>query len=101
MRLTILLIIKDINHIEEIAKQLKKLKEKLYVNVDESTGFITLTEQGLSIASSVYERHQIIAKLLISLGVSEETALKDACKIEHDLSEESFTRLKEHYQKYI
>ena len=80
---------------------LKKLKEKLYVNVDESTGFITLTEQGLSIASSVYERHQIIAKLLMSLGVSEETALKDACKIEHDLSEESFTRLKEHYQKYI
>ena len=75
--------------------------EKLYVNVDESTGFITLTEQGLSIASSVYERHQIIAKLLMSLGVSEETALKDACKIEHDLSEESFTRLKEHYQKYI
>ena len=69
---------------------LKKLKEKLYVNVDESTGFITLTEQGLSIASSVYERHQIIAKLLMSLGVSEETALKDACKIEHDLSEESF-----------
>ena len=80
---------------------LKKLKEKLYVNVDESTGFITLTEQGLSIASSVYERHQIIAKLLMSLGVSEETALKDACKIEHDLSEESFTRLKEHCQKYI
>ena len=37
----------------------------------------------------------------MSLGVSEETALKDACKIEHDLSEESFTRLKEHYQKYI
>lgn len=80
---------------------LKKLKEKLYVNVDESTGYITLTESGLSIASSIYERHQMIAKLLMSLGVSEETALKDACKIEHDLSEESFSRLKEHYQKYI
>lgn len=79
---------------------LKKLKEKLYVNVDESTGYITLTESGLSIASSIYERHQMIAKLLMSLGVSEETALKDACKIEHDLSEESFSRLKEHYQKY-
>lgn len=80
---------------------LKKLKEKLYVNVDESTGYITLTESGLSIASSIYERHQMIAKLLMSLGVNEETALKDACKIEHDLSEESFSRLKEHYQKYI
>ncbi|MGN1295724.1 MAG: metal-dependent transcriptional regulator [Bacilli bacterium] len=79
---------------------LKKLKEKHYVNVDESTGFITLTDDGLSIASSIFERHQMIAKLLISLGVSEDTALKDACKIEHDLSEETFQRLKEHYKKY-
>ena len=59
-----------------------------------------MTEKGLEVATSVYERHKVISTLLMNLGVSEETALEDACKIEHDLSEETFNALKEHLKKH-
>ena len=54
-----------------------------------------MTESGLAIARSIYERHQVISGYLMSIGVSEETALKDACRIEHVLSEETFHKIKE------
>ena len=57
---------------------------------------IFLTEEGLQIASRIYERHQVLTKLLMTLGVSRETALHDACKIEHDLSDETFEAIKLH-----
>ena len=57
-------------------------------------GYITLTESGKERAESVLERHTILADLLISIGVNEETAREDACKVEHDLSEESFEAIK-------
>ena len=59
----------------------------------------SLTAKGKKIAESVYERHQVIAKFLMSIGVDEKTALEDSCKIEHDLSDETFRCMKEHYNK--
>lgn len=59
-----------------------------------STGYITLTAAGRQRAEDVLERHTLLADLLIRIGVSKETALSDACKVEHDLSEESFEAIK-------
>ena len=78
---------------------LKKLKNLELINVDETNGSITLTTKGNQIASSIYERHKIISELLISIGVDEETALIDACKLEHVLSPISFDKIKELLQK--
>ena len=82
-----------------VSVALKKLKNYGYVLVDEKTGDITLTEEGLRIAKATYERHQIIAKTLMDLGVSEKTAYEDACAMEHIISEETFAKLKERYKK--
>lgn len=75
---------------------MKNLRENGYINVSEDS-LITLTPQGREIAERVYERHLVLTNLLRSLGVSEETARADACRIEHDLSMESFACIKEHY----
>ena len=83
-----------------ISVAMKRLRENEYISVD-TDGSITLTEKGKKIAEMVYERHQLIAKLLIALGVDEETAYKDSCKIEHDLSQESFEKIKEYYEKHL
>lgn len=64
-------------------------------------GHILLTQSGREIAERIYERHQVIAAIFMALGVPEETALEDACKVEHDLSEETFRCMKAHYMKYI
>lgn len=81
-----------------ISIAMKRLREDEYIVMD-ADGIITLTDKGKEIASMVYERHQLIAKILIALGVSEETAYEDSCKIEHDLSQESFEKIKEYYEK--
>ena len=73
----------------------KRLRENGYINMDDQ-GLITLTDAGMEIASTMYERHRLLAKFFISLGVDEEIAKEDACKIEHDLSEESFDALCKH-----
>ena len=72
---------------------MKNLREKGYITMADN-GYITLTESGKERAESVLERHTILADLLISIGVNEETAREDACKLEHDLSEESFEAIK-------
>ena len=72
---------------------MKNLREKGYITMADN-GYITLTESGKERAESVLERHTILADLLISIGVNEETAREDACKVEHDLSEESFEAIK-------
>lgn len=74
------------------------LKEDGYVIMDES-GYLTLTESGRKIAEKIYERHVVLEKLLISIGVSPETAEKDACKIEHVISEETFETIKKKLSK--
>ena len=72
---------------------MKNLRDKGYITMADN-GYITLTESGKKRAESVLERHTILADLLISIGVNEETAREDACKVEHDLSEESFEAIK-------
>ena len=74
---------------------MKKLRESELIVVDED-GFITLTEEGLEIANKMYERHSLLSDWLVFLGVSRETALEDACRIEHVISEESFERIRAH-----
>lgn len=79
-----------------VSAALKQYKADGFINVDDKN-FVTLTDDGLAIAKKIYEKHQIIAKILMSVGVKDETAYADACKIEHDLSDESFYALKKHF----
>lgn len=82
-----------------VSVAMKSFREEGYIATD-TDGGIALTEKGLQIAEKVSERHNIIAGALIALGVSEETAYADSCKIEHDISEESFDKIKEFLAKY-
>ncbi len=77
---------------------LKKLEDKGYVIVGQKQA-LSLTPAGEEIAKKIYERHEVIGHFFISLGVDEEIAYKDACKIEHDLSDETFAALKKSYEK--
>ncbi len=72
---------------------MKNLREKGQIQMD-SDGYITLTEEGHKIASQIYERHLLISKLLMQIGVEEQTALEEACRIEHDISQDTFEKLK-------
>lgn len=83
-----------------VSVAMKNLRESGYIVMNSDDG-ITLTKQGQKIAEDMYDRHQIIAKALIALGVDENTAYEDSCKIEHDISEESFSKIKEHLSKYL
>lgn len=78
-----------------VSVAMKSFREEGYITVDED-GLISLTDKGLDIASRIYERHEIIAKALMALGVGKKTAYEDSCKIEHDISCESFDALKHH-----
>ena len=83
-----------------VSVAMKNLRENGYIEVDRD-GFITLTDSGYEIASSIYDRHKLLTKFFISLGVDAEVAAVDACKIEHDLSEETFQKIREHALKTI
>lgn len=74
------------------------LKNGGFVAAD-ANGHLTLTDAGLEIAQKIYERHTLLTEFLILLGVSEETAAEDACKMEHDISDETFEALKRHAKK--
>ncbi len=78
-----------------VSVAMKNLKGRGYITVS-SEGYIVLTEEGKKLASDTYERHTLISQWLVELGVSPETASADACRIEHDLSQESFDALKRH-----
>lgn len=77
---------------------MKHLREKKYILVDEK-GYITLTPSGKEIAEMIYERHQFLSEYLIKIGVPEDIAVDDACKIEHVISQESFEALKKRVKK--
>ena len=79
-----------------ISVAMKKLRENGYIEMDKD-GFIT--PSGLEIASNIYERHKVLTGFFVALGVNEKTAAEDACKIEHDLSEETFEKIREHAKK--
>ena len=76
-----------------------KLEDNGYLTIAED-GNILLTESGSEIANKIYDRHLTISKVLTMLGVNEEQSLVDACKIEHDISEETFAKLKEFVKKH-
>ncbi|HIR15852.1 metal-dependent transcriptional regulator [Massilicoli timonensis] len=79
-----------------VSVAMKNFKQKNYIHVDDS-GSITLTESGKRIASAVYERHNLLSEWLVSLGVEEQIAQADACRMEHILSAESFQAIRDHY----
>ena len=68
--------------------------------VMEKDGSLALTDSGLEVAEKIYERHTLLTYFLIRLGVSKETAAEDACKMEHDISDETFEAMKRHVEKY-
>jgi len=77
---------------------MKKLREGGYIEMDPD-GYITLLPSGLAIAQRIYERHRLLTRLFVMLGVSEETAAADACKVEHYLSEETYQKIREYAEQ--
>jgi Mn-dependent DtxR family transcriptional regulator len=83
-----------------VSVAMKNLKTKGYIAVD-AEGHITLTAKGLKIAETMYERHVAISEWLMFLGVDKKTAIHDACKMEHTMSEKSFMAINKHIKKQI
>jgi len=81
-----------------VSRAMGILREGGFINVD-ADGYITLTSAGKEVAESIYERHRVLTDWLIDIGVDPEIAAEDACKLEHDISSESFEKLKEHLRK--
>ena len=82
-----------------VSVAMKNLRQKEYIEID-ADGYITLTESGRKIAESMYERHMLISDWLIFLGVDKKTAVNDACKMEHAMSEQSFSAIKNQIEKW-
>lgn len=82
-----------------ISNAMKKLKAEGYVQIEDK-GRIVLTKKGRAVAENTYEKHCVISHWLMDIGVSRETALEDACRMEHILSEESFACMKKHHKKW-
>ena len=80
-----------------VSVMLRQLREDGFVT-SAASGGLALTQSGEAVARRVYERHCIIVRLLTSLGVSEEIAMEDACKIEHDISDETFLKLRQYVE---
>jgi Mn-dependent DtxR family transcriptional regulator len=81
-----------------VSRAVGLLKNGGYIIVDPD-GHITLTEEGIDVAEKMYERHTLLTDFLVSLGVNKETATEDACKIEHDISDESFEAIKKYIEE--
>ena len=82
-----------------VSRAVGLLKQGGYLLMDKD-GFLSLTESGTAIAQKIYERHNVLAKALMAMGVSKESATEDACKIEHVISDETFDAIKAHLDKY-
>ena len=83
-----------------ISQYMKQYAQQGLVEVD-GNGHITLTYEGRAIAEHIFERHQVITAVFTALGVPEEIAREDACKVEHDLSDVTFECMKAHYRAYL
>ena len=81
-----------------VSVAMKKLRENDCIKVSPE-GYITLTDAGRKIAERIYERHELLSSWLVRLGVSPDTAVNDACRIEHVISAESFEAIKRHIRK--
>ena len=82
-----------------VSRAMGLLKNGGFINVDQK-GYITLTGVGYETASKIYERHTVLTKCLLELGVDEENASNDACRIEHVISDATFEAIKDHMKKY-
>lgn len=88
-------IVRDLDYSKpSVSVAMKRLRENGYIEMD-ADGYISLLPPGEAIATRIYARHQVLTQFLVQLGVSPENAAADACKIEHDLSKESYERIKE------
>ena len=82
-----------------VSVAMKRFRENGYIEMD-GDGHITLLPPGEEIAQRIYQRHKLLTRFLMLLGVSEETASADACKMEHDLSDETFEKIRAHAQRH-
>ena len=82
-----------------VSRAVGLLKQGGFLLMDKD-GFLTLTDSGIEIAQKIYERHNVLSKALMMLGISKETAAEDACKIEHVISDESFAAIKAHLDQF-
>ena len=90
----------DMNYSKpSVSIALKKLKAAGYITVCETTGNVSLTSSGKEIALEVYKRHQTLVNFFVKIGVSEQVAKEDACKIEHDISKETLQKIEEFINK--
>ena len=78
----------------------KRLRENGYITMDDD-GLIHLTETGMSIATKIYDRHKMLSRFLNLLGIDKETADEDACKIEHDISQETYEAICNHVNNFL
>ncbi|MGN0984778.1 MAG: metal-dependent transcriptional regulator [Gemmiger sp.] len=78
-----------------VSVAMKNLRENGYISVD-GNGYITLEEPGMAIASRIYSRHKLLTRFFVTLGVDPAIAARDACKVEHDLSDEAYQKIVEH-----
>lgn len=81
-----------------VSRAMGILKSKGFITIEDD-GAILLTEEGAKIAKNIYERHRVLTEALVLLGVDFKTAEKDACRIEHDISDKSFKKIKQHVKK--
>ena len=81
-----------------VSVAMKQLREGGYILMDKDN-YITLTDAGMEIAQRIYERHKVLTRMLTMIGVDEKTAEDDACKVEHDISVQTFTALKNQLEK--
>ena len=79
-----------------VSRAVGLLKKDGYIEVDKD-GYITLTDEGKNMANKIFERHTLLTKMLVSLGVPKEVASSDACRMEHVISEETFNAMKKHF----
>ena len=82
-----------------VSRGIGLLKKQDFILMDRE-GYITLTEKGNKTAEKIYERHTVISKMLMAMGIDEKTATEDACRIEHVISDKTFDAMKQHAEKY-
>ena len=89
-------IVNELNYTKpSVSVAMKRLRENGYIEMD-AEGYISLQPEGMEIAQRIYNRHKLITEFLVRIGVNEQVAAADACKMEHDMSEETFQKIKEH-----
>ena len=82
-----------------VSRGMSLLKKQDFILMDKE-GYITLTEKGIKTAEKIYERHTVISKMLMTMGIDQKTATEDACRIEHIISDKTFEAMKQHAEKY-